>query len=89
MSKVKVTVVSPKEDYAIKPMSEMEPCDICQVAENFSDYLGDYVMRTQSTGRFEVMDLTNFNKNCCWEGEPILKVKPAPVGTKIIIEVTE
>ena len=43
-------------------------------------------MRTLSSA-FEVMDLTEFEFESCWDMYNSVEVKPAPKGTKIIFEV--
>jgi len=40
-----------------KPMSEMQPLEVCIIDDPNSDLDGNFVMRTQSEMRFEVMDL--------------------------------
>jgi hypothetical protein len=52
----------------VKFMYEMEPLEIGQIMpDNLIDgYDGDIVMRTASSCQFEVMNLSNMQKNKCW-----------------------
>lgn len=53
-------------------MSTMQPCQVGWVNYNDEEIL---VMRTASVDRFEVMDLTNFQKDSCWSGGSCLLVE--------------
>jgi hypothetical protein len=53
-------------------MSEMKPCQV-----GWADYNDErvLVMRTANQDRFEVMDLTNFKIDSCWNDGAHLSVK--------------
>lgn len=57
----------------IKPMSEMEPLEVCVVVGR-TEHI---VMRTASTEKFEVMNLTDLKASNCWIHKDCqIKVKP-------------
>lgn len=82
----KVTIIKSDEIPRTKRMSEMEPGEICIIDDYVSKHHGNVVMRTLSSA-FEVMDLTEFEFESCWDMYNSVEVKPAPKGTKIIFEV--
>lgn len=54
------------------PMTDLRPGEVAKVISPNSEIAwnaeGHWVMRTLNSDRFEVMDLTEFNTDCCWVG---------------------
>ena len=51
----------------IKKMSEMLPLEVGIITSDIiRSYVGRFVMRTQSTEHFEVMDLSDMSSDCNW-----------------------
>jgi len=72
-----------------KKMSEMQPGEIARIVDPNWGYAGTLVMRTLSTGKFEVMNLSKPKAGECWtnkEDAP-LKVAPLRPGERVILEV--
>lgn len=59
-------IAKEKLEPKVKPMSEMEPCEVCVVEEG-GDFYGRVIMRTASVDKFEVMDLYDIGLNNCWQ----------------------
>lgn len=53
----------------IVPMSTLEPLEIGRIV-TYCEYKNHYVMRTASSVKFEVMDLTDPAKDHCWVSPP-------------------
>jgi len=70
-------------------IEEMKPCDIGMIIEN-TTHKGTIVMRTASTGKFEVMELyPNPGMDQCWTSRIIgHKVQLMPKGFRITLVVT-
>jgi hypothetical protein len=62
------TVIETKEGQKKTiPMTTMKPC---QIGWCFYNGVKILVMRTASVDTFEVMDLTNFHADSCWDYAP-------------------
>jgi len=68
------------------PMHEMKPLEI-GIITSAGGYNNTCVMRTASTCKFEVMNLSDPGEDCCWTStvdcKPSLKVKLLPSGHKL------
>ena len=69
-------------------MDDMKPLQIGTIVNGPSCYNGDIVMRTASTDKFEVMDLTVPGEDGCWTSFTDLEVKLLPIGQKVTIELS-
>ena len=69
----KCTINIPTGIPSIIPMSEMKPLDIAIIKE--ATYENHVVFRTASIDKFEVIDLTTFKADSCWNEPNILKVQ--------------
>ena len=67
-----------------KKMRDMKPCEICRVIDEGPYHL-DIVMRTASTNRFEVMNLSNPGPDRYWGASTALCVEPLDKGEEIIL----
>jgi hypothetical protein len=74
-------------DYSLIEMRDMKPCQIGIIEDSEYGDSDEIVMRTAETNKFEVMSLSNPNEDNCWTGNPTIKVRLLPPGTKIMIEV--
>lgn len=71
-------------------MNDMKPCQICRIVKSSaSENGGHIVMRTASTTKFEVMDLSEPGADSCWCNKPDIEVVPLIAGTEIKIIVKE
>lgn len=66
-------------------MKYMEPLEVGIVVDDIM-YGGDYVMRTASYDKFEVMNISNARRCKCWCNYPTLKVRLLGEGEKLTIE---
>lgn len=82
--KTKITIESPEQQKDIFPMSKMKPGQICTFV---SDHSG-FVRRADSSKVF-VEDLSRGGGWWASQLTDDIIVKPAPPGTKIILEVVE
>lgn len=73
MTKCNIEYAEKKEKEIIIPMSEMKPLEIGEIVER--GYNNCIVMRTESEGHFEVMNLTEFRVDECWSCRSNIKVK--------------
>jgi hypothetical protein len=84
------TETTERSQERIIKMSDMKPGDIGQVHAFVPGgmYDGHLVMRTFSSDKFEVMDLSDPGKNSCWQSEPaFIKVELLPPGSKVTLTV--
>lgn len=71
----KVTFTDQARPDQTKPMSHMQPGEICQVVGGHHDQ--QIVMRTLSTIQFEIMILSYFSPDSCWSiNKPDMTVRP-------------
>lgn len=63
------------EESDVIPIEEMQPLQIGRIVSSTSVYNNRIVMRTASSGRFEVMDLTDLDEDNCWTTPFFLKVE--------------
>lgn len=73
-----------KDDFI--SMNKMKPMQLGEIMEGHD--AGTIVLRTASTSKVEVMDLSNPSECECWTDIlPTVKVRLLPPGTKITLEV--
>ena len=71
-----IRVVSSSNDGKSIKMSEMKPMQGGVVVDDrYTNYLGDYVLRTQSKDKFEVMNLSDPQPGYSWRCESNLKIR--------------
>lgn len=69
MSKILVTITQPLTKQTIVKMRDMRPLQIGRIVRStVRSYIGEIVMRTASTDKFEVMSLSNLKEDVCWLG---------------------
>ena len=84
-------IESPSDDNGTIFMSDMKPCQIGVVEKNGDNQNGHMVMRTATTLKKEVMNLTDPGVGRCWifyidDENTGLKVRPLKPGTRITLE---
>jgi hypothetical protein len=67
----------------IKPMNEMQPGEAGIIQGN--SYNGELVLRTLDSDKFEVMNLSCFSPNKCWNELSTLPVKPVNLEIDITV----
>ena len=65
MKTLKGITTNIKEEKLTKPMSEMQPLEVCVIMDGH--YIGEIVMRSASNNTFEVFGISNPTPNFCWE----------------------
>lgn len=65
-----------QKEVQTKPIGQMQPLEVCVVVGSYS-YKNTIVMRTASTIKFEVINLSKLGHDRCWTNEDCsLQVKP-------------
>jgi hypothetical protein len=87
MSARLISEEEPRKRTTVK-MSQMEPCEWGRIINSPGPYNGHLVIRTASSIRFEVMDMTDMNQDACWMDEDASTVvELAKNGEKFTFEV--
>ena len=83
---IEIAETKTKEIPTVK-MRNMKPMQVGVVVTDDckQGYIGRYVMRTASTEKFEVMDLSKPGQNKCWTGNPNLEVRLLEEGESITL----
>jgi len=67
-------------------MADIQPLEIGVIIDHKSVHYGHVVMRTASTGKIEVMDLTSPGIDVCWtDNIPDIPVRIYQSGTRVAI----
>lgn len=69
-------------------MRKLKPCQVAQI-NSAGNLFGEFVMRTASEDNFEVMSLSDPGVNCCWEGNPTIKVIPLLPGQEVTLVIAK
>lgn len=64
MGRCKISYQEKNEE--VVPMRDMKPLEIGVIQGRDTGLEGRVVMRTASTSKFEVFDLSKFKPDCCW-----------------------
>ena len=83
------TEIKEIEKRKIIAMWDMKPLQIGRIVETGFEHNGEFVMRTASTDKFEIMSLSKPKENGCWTYSCEFEVELLPPGTQIILEITE
>ena len=76
----------PKERRIVK-MSEMRPCEFGRIID-LHNRSGHLVMRTASSTKFEIMDLTDMHQDSCWtHGYDAVEVELSRNGEKFTLKI--
>lgn len=78
-------IIGDSKDIKVIPMKDMKPLQVGVVVEH-GDYEGDIVMRTYSSFKFEVMDLTSPRTDMCWTDGSTVKVRLLGLGEYVTIK---
>ena len=79
---------APKDTRRGITMADMKPLDIGVIVSGDDEYMGQIVMRTASTARFEVMRLSNPKPNRCWTYGATVRVRLLCPGDEVTLTVT-
>ena len=71
-----VSDTEPKK-YEMKCVNKMQPCEVCVIDDQKTNINnGHIIMRTASTTKFEVIDLTELSEDACWGNDSSFNVRP-------------
>lgn len=83
-----IEIQGAKDHGKIIAMDEMASLDIGLICESPNDNgKGHIILRTASTDKFEIMDLTDPGVDCCWTRRPDLHDIKVFIPTKTIFTI--
>lgn len=76
-----------EKNNGIIPMSQMKPMQVGIIVDD--SYNGNYVMRTQNSTQFEIINLSKPNIDGCWDNDDCpIRVRLFGPGESIVVKLS-
>lgn len=83
---IRIIELNERADNTFIEMYKMEPLQVGELVDSSYKPLGEYVIRTSSTDRVEVMNLSSPGPDSCWTDDLSTVVRLLKPGEKIVVE---